>query len=121
MFHKPGKADYTIPKAHRPTVLTDTIVKVLSSCIAKAIVKQTERLGLLPSMHFRGRPRRATMDMLQLMVNFIKNPWRKGNVVSMLFLDIKVAFPSIAVSWLLHNMRDREEYQGSTLTGLKQK
>lgn len=59
---KPGKADYTIPKVHRPIALMDTIANVLSSCRANSITKQAEKLGLLPNTHFEGRPRRAMMD-----------------------------------------------------------
>lgn len=64
VLHKPGKADYIIPKVHRPIALTDTIAKVLSLCIAKMIVEQAEKSGLLPNTHFGGRPRRATTDTL---------------------------------------------------------
>lgn len=92
---------------HKPIALTDTIAKVLSSCVAKAIIEQMEKPGLLPNTHFRGRPQRATMDALQLMVSFIKDQWRKGNVVLTLFLYVKVVFPSIDVSRLLNNLRER--------------
>jgi ribonuclease HI len=107
VLQKPGKPDYTIPKAYRPIALTDTIAKVLSSCVADTIVYHTERLNLLPSTHFGGRPGRTTTDALQLMIGFIKDQWRKGNVVSTLFLDVKAAFPSVSVDRLIHNLRKR--------------
>jgi len=38
---------------------------------------------------------------------FVKDAWRKKEVVSALFLDIKNAFLSIIPTWLIHDMRDR--------------
>src|SRR5882672_8149571 len=37
----------------------------------------------------------------------MKDAWRKGQVVSALFLDIKSAFPSVVLSQLIHDMRRR--------------
>jgi hypothetical protein len=45
----------------------------------------------------------------------MKDAWRVGKVASVLFLDVKGAFPSVAVDWLVHNMRMLgipEEYTG---------
>jgi len=43
----------------------------------------------------------------------VKDAWRKGQVASTLFLDVKGAFPSVDINRLIHNMRKRgipEEY-----------
>jgi hypothetical protein len=42
-----------------------------------------------------------------VMVKFIKDAWRAGEVVTALFLDVKGAFPSVDVARLLHEMRRR--------------
>ena len=55
--------------------------------------------------HFGGRPGRATTDSIHLMLKTVKDAWRKGEVVSLLCLDVKVAFPSAAVDILLQEMR----------------
>ena len=51
--------------------------------------------------------------MIHLLTKTVKDAWRKGLVISTLFLDIKGAFPSIDMNRLIHNMRKRgipEEY-----------
>jgi len=37
----------------------------------------------------------------------VKDTWRRKEVVSALFLDIKSAFPSVVLEWLVHDMRKR--------------
>jgi len=39
------------------------------------------------------------------MTKTVKDAWRRKEVVSILFLDVKGAFPSVAVDRLIHNMR----------------
>jgi len=41
------------------------------------------------------------------MTKFIKDVWRKKEVISVLFLDIKSAFPCVVLDWLVHDMRNR--------------
>jgi len=38
---------------------------------------------------------------------FVKDVWRKKEVVSALFIDIKSAFPSVVLDHLVHDMRNR--------------
>jgi retron-type reverse transcriptase len=38
-------------------------------------------------------------------MKMIKDAWRKGHVASVLFVDVKGAFPSIDIKWLIYNMR----------------
>ena len=40
-------------------------------------------------------------------MKFMKDAWRKGEVISALFLDIKGTFPSLILMQLIHNMRTR--------------
>ena len=95
-LHKPGKPDYTLAKAYCPITLGECLAKVLSSCIAETLVHHTMQLCLLPDMHFGRLPGWSTTDALHLVVKFIKDAWRRGEVVSALFLDVKGAFPSQA-------------------------
>ena len=41
------------------------------------------------------------------MVKFMKDAWRKGEVVSALFLNIKGVFPSVIITHLIHDMRSQ--------------
>src|SRR5882724_4224959 len=47
------------------------------------------------------------MDSLHYVTKFVKDAWRRKVVVSALFLDIKSAFPSVVLDWLVHDMRKR--------------
>jgi len=67
--------------------------KVLTFIVSKNLTMATEQNQLLPETHFRGRPCRSTTDAVHL-IHQIKEAWRKGKVVSILFLDIKGAFPN---------------------------
>ncbi len=101
---KPGKPDYQNPNAYRPIILSDGWGRGLHATLNQDLVAWCEQLGLIPDRHFGGRPGRCTTDSVHLMVSSIKNAWRKGNVVSVLFLDVKGTFPSVDVDMLIHEM-----------------
>lgn len=105
VLHNLGKPDYTVAKAYRPIALVKCLAKVLSACVAETLVYHSMKLNLLPSMHFGGLPGRSTTDALHLVVKFIKDAWRKQEVVSALFLDVKGPFPNVSTTRLIHNMR----------------
>jgi len=96
-----------LPNAHRLIALLNTIAKILSACVVEDLVQMVELHGLLPDNHFGCRLGRTTMDLLHYLTKYIKDMWRKNEVVSALFLDIKSAFPSIMLEHLLCDMRRR--------------
>jgi hypothetical protein len=114
VLKKPGKPDYTSPAAWRPIVLSDGIARLLNSCQTEDIVTMCERHNVLPANHFGARPGRTTTDSIHMLTKTVKDAWRKGQVISTLFLDVKGAFPSgVDINRLIHNMRKRgipEEY-----------
>ena len=91
VLRKPGKPDYTIPKAYRPIALLNTTCKLLTALVADRTSSILERHNLLPNTHFGGRPGRSTTDSLHLLELTVKNAWRNGKVASILFLDIEGA------------------------------
>jgi len=52
ILRKPGKPDYTNPKAYRPIALENTLGKVLESVIAELLSYITETHELLPPQHY---------------------------------------------------------------------
>ena len=104
---KPGRASYEIPNSYRPIALIETIAKVLSTIITEDLSYECETNNLLPDLQFGGRPGRSTTDALHYAEQYIKNSWRKGNVVAALFLDIQAAFPNMRKEKLIENMRAR--------------
>jgi len=76
-------------------------------CKTEDIAKMAEHEGLLPPNHFGGRPGKGTTDSIHMVVKTIKDAWRKKLVALVLFLDVKGAFPSVAMDTLLHELRMR--------------
>jgi ribonuclease HI len=107
ILKKPGKPDYTTPSAWRPIVLSDGIARLLNSCQTKIMVTMCETLNILPPDHYGARPGRTTTDSIHMLTKIVKDSWRKGQVASSLFLDVKGAFPSVDINRLIHNMRKR--------------
>ena len=71
-----------------------------------------EKHELLPKNQFSGRPGTTTSEALHMVEQFTRNAWRKGNMVSTLFLDIQAAFPNMQKKRLLENMRARNIHKG---------
>jgi hypothetical protein len=94
-IRKPGKPDYMAPGAWRPVVLSSGHTRLLNSSKTNDIVTHCKRLGILPAMHFGGQPGQSTTDSVHLLVQTVKDAWRKGMVASVLLLDVKGAFPSV--------------------------
>ena len=107
VLRKPGKPKYNVPKAYRPIALLNTLAKLLSSVIAEQLMFYAEKHSLLPLNHFGGRAKRTASDAVHLLVNRVKNEWRRGKVISVLFLDIEGAFPNAVNEQLVHNLRAR--------------
>jgi len=107
ILRKPGKPDYSVPKAYRPIALLNTTAKLLSSIVTDRASYILEAHNLLPATHFGGRPGRTMEDSLHLLESTIRNAWRQGKVVSALFLDIEGAFPNAVTKCLIHNLRKK--------------
>lgn len=103
-MRKPGKPDYRVPGAHQPIVLSHGHARALKACIADEITCRAELLGLIPPQQFGARPGRNTTDSIHMMVDSIKEAWRKGEVASVLYMDIKGTFPSVDLQMLYHEL-----------------
>jgi ribonuclease HI len=104
VLRKPGKTDYSDVNAHRPVVLLAGHARLCNGAKTEQIVIMSEMLGLLSKNHYGGRPGRSTTDAIHSIVKKVKDAWRKGLVASLLLMDVKGAFPSVAVDRLLHNL-----------------
>jgi hypothetical protein len=104
VLRKPGKPRYDLPKAYRPIALLNTLWKLLAAVVAEHITFLSEKIQLLPSHHFGGRPGRTTMDAMHLLTYKIKEAWRGGKVTAVLFLDIEGAFLNAVPSKLAQNL-----------------
>ncbi|RKL20549.1 hypothetical protein BFJ72_g15022 [Fusarium proliferatum] len=110
ILKKPGKDNYTIPKAYRPIALLNTTGKVMEAIMAKRLSYIAETHGLLPDTHMGGRKLRSTEHALHLIIDKIYDAWNAGSgkVASLLLLDVSGAFDNISHARLLHNLRKRK-------------
>ena len=107
---KPGKDDYTTPKAYRPIALLNTMGKVLEAVIARRITHMAESNNLLPDMQMGARRGRSTESALELLTEQVHTVWGQGNdkVATLLSMDVAGAFDTVSHQRLIHNLRKRK-------------
>ena len=109
VLRKPGKPDYTSPKAYRPIALLNTVGKALEAVIATRLSYLVEAHGLLPQNHIGGRRGRSCEHAIHLLLERIHASWRAGApVATLLTLDVSGAFDNTAHQRLIHNLRKRQ-------------
>ncbi|KFY95020.1 hypothetical protein V500_02979, partial [Pseudogymnoascus sp. VKM F-4518 (FW-2643)] len=92
---KPGKADYTIPKAYRPISLLRTISKGLERVIAQRLSEYLERNRLLANTQFGARAQRSTSHALMILQEETFQAWRQGNILSLVTFDVQGAYNGV--------------------------
>ena len=107
VLRKPGKPDYTKPKAYRPIALENTIGKILESVMADTLSYLTEKYELLPAQHYGERPGRTAEDAMMILSENIHEAWKIGEIYSAVFMDVAGAFNNVHHERLIHNMRKR--------------
>ncbi|KAL6152343.1 hypothetical protein ACJQWK_05935 [Exserohilum turcicum] len=109
VLRKPGKDNYTVPKAYRPIALLNTVGKVMDAVIARRLSHLVETQHVLPDTHMGGRRMRSTEHALHAVTSRIYQAWNKGDgqVASLLLLDVSGAFDNVSHPRLLHNLRKR--------------
>ncbi|TKA72913.1 hypothetical protein B0A49_08441 [Cryomyces minteri] len=104
---KPGKPDYTIPKAYRPISLLPTISKGLDAVVANRISYLAEKYSLLPKNHFGARRQRSCEQALSVLIERIHAAWRAGKVLSLVSFDVQGACNGVNKDVLCERLRKR--------------
>ncbi|KAJ5094940.1 reverse transcriptase [Penicillium argentinense] len=108
VLRKPGKPDYTVPRAYRPIALLNTFGKAMEAVIAARLSFLVEEYQLLPETHIGGRKGRSCDHAIHLLLEQIHASWRNDDrVASLLTLDVSGAFDNASHRRLLHNLRKR--------------
>jgi hypothetical protein len=94
ILHKPSCDNYTILKAYWPIALYCTMGKIISSVMTDITVYVTVKHAPLPLKLFGGLPGKTTPNSVLYLVHQIKAAWRKGKVVTIIFMDITKTFPN---------------------------
>lgn len=106
-LRKPGKPDYTKPKAYRPISLLQTLSKGLEAVIAKRLSYMAETHNLLPVNHFGARKQRSCEQAINILVEKIYTAWRRGKVLSLVTFDVQGAFNGVNRHVLQRRLRER--------------
>ncbi|PPJ61058.1 hypothetical protein CBER1_07391 [Cercospora berteroae] len=109
VLRKPGKDNYTTPKAYRPIALLNTIGKIMDALLARRLSYIAETYDLLPRAHIGGRRQKSTEHALHNIIDKVHHAWNTGQVqvASLLLLDVSGAFDNVSHERLLHDLRAR--------------
>jgi ribonuclease HI len=101
ILKKPGKPDYTIPKAYRVISLLNCLGKVSERILAQRLGFLAETTNLLHPTQIGGRLRKSAIDAALLLTNKVEQNKRLKLKTTTLFLDVKGAFDHVAKNQLL--------------------
>lgn len=94
-LRKPGKPDYSEPKAYRLIQLLECLEKVLEDIIARRIGFMVGKGDLVPLTQFGGHPSSSTNDALLTHIEDIQAARNDGKVTSILTFDISGFFDNV--------------------------
>ncbi|CAH2208052.1 jg10111, partial [Pararge aegeria aegeria] len=92
VLRKPGKEDYTNPKAYWPIGLLPVLGKILEKLIINRI--KWYILPRLSTRQFGFTPQKSTEDSLYVLLQHIKNKLKEKKLITVVSLDIEGAFDS---------------------------
>ena len=107
VLRKPGKDDYTTPKAYRPISLLNTLGKLLEAVMARRLSYYAETYQLLPDTQFGGRPGRTTEQALLVLVNSVDQTILRDMTVTLIAFDLKGAFNNVHAHTLEARLQER--------------
>jgi hypothetical protein len=105
ILKKPGKPDYSVPKAYRVISLLNCLGKVNERIFAQRLGFLAETTNLLDPTQIGGRLKKSAIDAALLLTNEIEVNKKGGLITSTLFLDIKGAFDHVAKNQLLERLK----------------
>ena len=101
ILKKPGKPDYSAPKAYRVISLLNCLGKVSERILAQRLGYLAETTNLLHPTQIGGRLRKSAIDAALLLTNEVEASQQQKRKTSALFLDVKGAFDHVAKNQLL--------------------
>lgn len=96
VIRKPGKDDYTQPKAYHSISLLSCMGNVVEQVVAELLSDEVEQRGQLCDRGFGSRRGQSSIDVAALMVDRAHEAWTNGHITGVLLMDVKAAFPSLA-------------------------
>jgi len=106
ILKKPGKPDYSAPKAYRVISLLNCLGKISERVLAQRLAYLAETTGLLHPLQIGGRQKKSAIDTALLLTNEIELNKRVKWKTSTLLLDVKGAFDHVAKNQLLSVLQE---------------
>jgi hypothetical protein len=92
---KPDKPDYSLPKAHRPISLLETMSKLLEKAVAKRMQHDIVAHKLIHTNQFGGRAHSSCLDAGLTLLHDVQSAHRAGLKVGILLFDVRGFFDNV--------------------------
>jgi hypothetical protein len=92
---KPDKPDYSLPKAHRPISLLETMSKLLEKAVAKRMQHDIVKYELIQANQFGGRAHSSCLDMGLALLHDVQEAHHRGLKCGILLFDVCGFFNNI--------------------------
>jgi hypothetical protein len=92
---KPDKPDYSLPKAHRPISLLETMSKLLEKAVAKRMQHDIVKHELIHANQFGGRAHSSCLDAGMALIHDVQDAHRRGLKVGILLFDVRGFFDNV--------------------------
>jgi hypothetical protein len=76
--------------------------------VAELLSDEAERRALLSDGQFGSRKKRSAIDAAAIMVDRAHLAWKEDNIMGVLQMVVKAAFPSVARGMLIHAMKAKQ-------------
>jgi hypothetical protein len=92
---KPDKPDYSLPKAHRPISLLETMSKLLEKAVAKRMQFNIVKYELIQANQFGGRAHSSCLDAGLALLHDVQEAHRQGLKCGILLFDVRGFFDNV--------------------------
>jgi hypothetical protein len=92
---KLDKPDYSLPKAHRPISLLETMSKLLEKAVAKRMQHDIVKHELIQANQFGGRAHSSCLDAGLALLHDVQEAHRRGLKCGILLFDVRGFFDNV--------------------------
>jgi hypothetical protein len=92
---KPDKPDYSLPKAHHPISLLETMSKLLEKAVAKRMQHDIVKHELIYTNQFGGRAHSSCLDAGLALIHDVQDTHKRGLKVGILLFDVQGFFDNV--------------------------
>jgi len=95
-------------KSYRTISLLSCMGKVVEKVVEELLFDEAEGRALLSDGQFGSRRKWSAIDAAAIMVDRAHAGWKEDNIMGVLLMDIKAAFPSVARGRLIHARKTKK-------------